>query len=155
MNKIIGRIWLDIKKYFWVAAIAVLYYVLIHSLFSVSCPLVYTTGLPCAGCGMTRAVRFLLSGHFAQAFSLNPMVFPIVFYAGYCLFCRYIIGRPIKGFMKVVIILTILLFIFYFVRMYLYFPGRTPYVYTRGNLMENHVPGYRDFILNIWQTIRH
>ncbi len=153
MIKIAGRIWLDIRKYYWVPLIAAIYYIAVHQLLSVACPLVYMTGLPCAGCGMTRAVRFVLSGHFAQAFHLNPLAFPIVFFAGYCLFCRYILGRPIKGFIRGIIILTILLFVFYFVRMYLYFPDRI--VYTRGNMLENRLPGYRDLIRNTWQAIRH
>lgn len=155
MTKIAGRIWLDVKKYFWMAVIVAIYYLLVHRFLPVACPMIFMTGIPCAGCGMTRAVRFILSGHFAQAFYLNPMAFPIVLFAGYCCFIRYLKGRPVKGFVAGIIVLCILLFIFYFVRMYLYFPGRIPYVYTTGNMMETHIPGYRDFIRNTWQEIRH
>jgi hypothetical protein len=35
-------------------------------------------GIPCAGCGMTRAFLFLGHGHFVQAFHLNPNA-PLVF----------------------------------------------------------------------------
>lgn len=35
-----------------------------------------TTGIPCPGCGMTRAFTALSHGHFAQAWALHPFVFP-------------------------------------------------------------------------------
>lgn len=36
------------------------------------CAWKHTTGLPCAGCGGTRAVSLLLAGHAVSAFTLNP-----------------------------------------------------------------------------------
>ncbi len=35
------------------------------------------TGVPCPGCGLTRAFAALAKGHFGQAFSFHPFVFPI------------------------------------------------------------------------------
>lgn len=145
----------DIRKYLWGGILAAVYYVVVHWLLPVSCPYVLMTGLPCAGCGMTRAVIFVLTGQFARAFYMNPMAFPLVLFALYCLFVRYVKGRPVKGFAVGVIILCIGLLLAYFVRMYLYFPGRVPYVYTGNNLMENHIPGYRRFIEQIWSAIVH
>ena len=38
------------------------------------CPFRLLTGLPCPGCGSTRALHQLLHGHFATAFMLNPLL---------------------------------------------------------------------------------
>lgn len=37
------------------------------------CPLKLSTGLPCAGCGGTRATLLLLHGHWADAVMANPL----------------------------------------------------------------------------------
>lgn len=37
------------------------------------CPFRRLTGIPCPGCGGTRAARLLLKGEFAQAVWLNPL----------------------------------------------------------------------------------
>jgi hypothetical protein len=37
------------------------------------CPFRVITGLTCPGCGSTRAVHQLLHGHWAAAFTLNPL----------------------------------------------------------------------------------
>ncbi len=144
------RIWRDIKKYIWCAVALAVYYVLMHILLPASCPLILTTGFPCAGCGMTRAVWFILTGQFARAFYMNPTAFVIVLFAGYCFFCRYIKGVPVKGFVVGIILVFVLLLLAYFIRMYLYFPDRVPYVYTRGNLLEQRIPGYDDFVRQVF-----
>ncbi len=39
------------------------------------CPLKWATGIPCAGCGMTRAVLALLRGDLRSALYFHPLVF--------------------------------------------------------------------------------
>lgn len=40
------------------------------------CPIKFMTGIPCPGCGMTRAVTSCLHGDFAGAFHFHPL-YPI------------------------------------------------------------------------------
>ncbi len=39
------------------------------------CPYLTLTGLACPGCGLTRAVHFLLHGDIGRAFAFNPWAF--------------------------------------------------------------------------------
>lgn len=43
------------------------------SVLPLTCILHDTTGLHCAGCGMTRAAHAVLEGRFLEAFRLNPL----------------------------------------------------------------------------------
>lgn len=51
------------------AAIAFLY------ISGIGCPIRYMTGIPCPGCGMTRAVVSLLQLQFNEAFRYHPMIY--------------------------------------------------------------------------------
>ena len=54
-----------------IAAIA-LFYAVIEA-FGVTCPILYLTGISCAGCGMSRAWLALLRGNLAGAFAFHPL----------------------------------------------------------------------------------
>lgn len=150
MGKRIGtigqRMWADMKNYKEVALIFAAYYIFTHVVFHAFCPLVMFAGLPCAGCGMTRAVFFMLTGQFARSFALNPMALPVIIFVVYCAFCRYILGKKVKGFQTGVIILCIFLLLIYIYQMVTVFPGRPPYIYTSGNFLERTVPYYREIL---------
>jgi hypothetical protein len=49
----------------------------------VMCPFALLLGLPCPGCGMTRALGHASHGHFAQAFEFNA-IWPLIL--GYLIF---------------------------------------------------------------------
>ena len=49
------------------AALAVVWY------SGIGCPILYVIGIPCPGCGMTRAVLACLRLDFAAAFRYHPM----------------------------------------------------------------------------------
>jgi hypothetical protein len=152
LRHIPARIWTDIRTHRWLipALLLLLAYIAVSRVFfSATCPFYRVLGIPCAGCGMSRAAYFALTGQFARAFYLNPLIFVIVLFAIYCFVFRYILGQAIPGFIAGLITIPILMIIFYIIRMYLYFPDRVPYVYNYGNLLEQSIPGYRDFIMRI------
>ena len=59
------------KEYQAIAAIIVFY--LILEWFGITCPILYVTGVSCAGCGMSRAWLSLLRLDLAAAFSYHPL----------------------------------------------------------------------------------
>ncbi len=138
--------WKDLWNYKEVILIFAAYYIIMHVVFNAFCPLVLTTGLPCAGCGMTRAVFFMITGQFSRSFRLNPMALPVILFAAYSIFTRYILNKKVKGFKIGIIILCAGMLIAYIYRMVTVFPNRPPYVYTANNLMEKCIPYYREIL---------
>ena len=122
------------------------YYAVVHLVFHVFCPMVMFTGLPCAGCGMTRAVFFLLTGQLERSWRMHPMAAFVLLFLGYCMVMRYGLGRRIKGFKICVAVLCLCLFAVYVYRMSVLFPNRSPYVYTPGNFLEKRFPVYREIL---------
>lgn len=57
------------------AAVIAVYHVDPSSGRTVWCPYRAVTGMPCPGCGMTRAVHFLMHADVVRAFSYNPLLF--------------------------------------------------------------------------------
>ena len=51
------------------------YWTVTHLLFDRFCPMQILLGLPCPGCGMTRALGLVLTGQFAAAWRLQPPVY--------------------------------------------------------------------------------
>lgn len=150
MRDAIPVIWMRIKQDIrqhgaGVLAVVVMYFVM-HALFGAFCPSVIVTGFPCPGCGMTRAVLYLLKGQFLRSWALNPAAGLWVLWALWFVFERYIRGRKCKGFTWALIGIALFMIAVYIVRMIRYFPDKPPYVYTRNNLFSRIVPGYRDII---------
>lgn len=157
VKEIINRIGKDLKEFLWAGVVFLIYYLIVHSLYDAFCPLLVTTGIPCAGCGLTRAALYLLQGQLARAAYINPSIFLIIIFLLYCGYFRYIKGSKIKGFSIGLAMLVVSMLVIYFCRMYLYFPERVPYVYHRNNVLAGEIPGYSDWIsrtLNQIQTWR-
>lgn len=154
MNEIINRIRKDLKEFVWAGIVFVVYYLIVHTIYDAFCPLLVVTGIPCAGCGLTRAALYLLQGRLPQAAYINPSIFLIILFLLYCGYFRYIKGSKIKGFHVVLAILIICMLGIYICRMYLYFPERVPYVYHSNNVLAGKIPGYSDWINQIIDRMR-
>lgn len=133
MKAVWGRIAADIRAYGIVIVALPVYVTLLNLLFHAVCPFIVFCGIPCPGCGISRATAYFLTGRWSQAWQMNPMIFPIMLVAFYFGWNRYLLGRKAKGIKAIIAALFALLVIVYIVRMYLYFPNRAPYVYTADN----------------------
>ena len=128
-------VYADFRKCRVALAVLILYTAAVNLLFHAFCPMVIVCGLPCPGCGLSRAALCVLTGRWRQAWQLNPMIFPIAAAACYFAWNRYIRRRRAAGMTAVIAALAVMLLAVYAVRMYLYFPNRIPYVYTADNML--------------------
>lgn len=140
------RIKKDIKQYGTGLLAAVALYFFVHAVSKAFCPSVLVTGFPCPGCGMTRAVLYLLKGQFARSWALNPAGIFWVIWALWFAFERYVRGRRPKILGWAACGIVLFMVTAYLVRMNLYFPDRPPYVYTRDNLFARLLPGYEKVV---------
>ena len=126
-----------------------IYYQIVHSVFDAFCPLRVFMGIPCAGCGLTRAAIYLLQGRVSGAMYMNPSIFPILFFLLYCGYFRYIRGTAVKRFGLLLGLLVAGMLVIYGCRMYRYFPDRAPYVYQSNNAAARWIPGYDQWMRKI------
>lgn len=145
-REILKRIGTDLKEYGWALAGILVCYVLIHAVFDAFCPFLILTGIPCAGCGLTRAFLFLICGQFQRAVSMNPSILPVMVFALYFVFFRYILGKRVKGLKAWLLVLALFMLAVYGYRMWKYFPDRIPYVYKENNILSRCLPGYEKFV---------
>ena len=74
--------------------IAVSFYLLIMLLLTGNtCIIRGLTGIPCPGCGMTRAFGCLLRGQWSLSFQMHPMLLPWLAYFLYLFVTHYWIGK--------------------------------------------------------------
>ena len=79
----------------------------------IGCPILFLTGIPCAGCGMCRAVFFLFQGQFAAAAAYHPLSFLMPFFSAAWFFR----GRISSRWRKILMTFAVFLFtVTYFFR---------------------------------------
>lgn len=155
MRSIWERIRNDITIYRRGAAALLFYYAAARIIFRAFCPMVIVTGLPCPGCGLSRAVWYLLTGQFARSFAMHPMAVWWLLLIVYFAVNRYVTGRgvtkPFLAFLTVVCMATVIVYAY---RMLTLFPDRPPMSYTGRNLLERWIPGYRRSVVSFFRLCR-
>lgn len=146
----LGRIWKDIRTYWPFALVFIVYDALVQLVFGAFCPIAVVAGLPCPGCGMTRAVFFFATGQFERGWAMNPIGIGWLILAVYFCVMRYWFGKSARGLMEAGGVLIVCMVVFYVFRMSRYFPGDAPLCYTEGCLLERAVPGYRSFVFRFF-----
>ena len=86
------------------------------------CPFWIVTGLPCPGCGLTRAGLMVIRGEFADAVKTNLTIFLWIPFLVYGIIARYFIKVWQKKFKGILIILLLITLLYYGVRMVWIFP---------------------------------
>lgn len=137
MRRALKLLWKDIKDIKWAIIIIIAYFALGRYFLYSLCPMVMVTGLPCPGCGLTRAGFALLRLDLAGAYRIHPFIYPIAGYIAVFGWNRYIMGRRMGKKLKAgLIVLMALVILFYGWRMWMYFPGEPPMSYYERNLVR-------------------
>ncbi len=132
----------NMKVYVWFVLFAALYLAFFAIVFpgEPNCLIKRTFGIPCPGCGMSRAAWSLLTFRFQDALFYHPLIVLMPFLAIILLFRNLPRIQPIyrsKWFWGSVVALF---FIVYAIRMYLYFPDTAPMDYYNQSLLERLLP---------------
>lgn len=142
MRAVFNRIFQDIRKFRTAALVFAVYNIVIRKIFGAFCPQLIITGFPCAGCGMTRAVFYILTSRFERGLRLNPAaVFWIVFLVWYG-WNRYVRGIRPKNAMRWLGMVGVVTLLIYLYRMANFFPGDPPMVYYRNNIIRRLIRIY-------------
>jgi len=98
-----------------------------YYIFDMRCIIRILIGVPCPGCGMSRAIYSLFRGNIAEAFHFHPL-FPLV---PFILLAITDILDNKKTKKIIIIVISVLFFAVYIIRMYLYFPYIQPMVLNK------------------------
>lgn len=112
-----------------------------------------TLGIPCPGCGMTRAFANLLAGHYKESFAMNPL-WPLVLAAVVLMLYIRLTAKTLafkqwlltKRGSQLLVSLVILIFLVYIVRMVLLFPHTEPMTMNEKALWPQL---YKIFIIHL------
>ena len=136
MKNIINRVWSDLKK-FWIAILLFLIWnVTIRKIFHAFCPSLIITGFPCAGCGMTRAIFYMLTGRFIRSMKLNPAAPLWILFFLWFFWNRYVRDKYQKSTMFWLGVVCMVTLFIYTYRMIYKFPGDPPMVYYPNNILR-------------------
>lgn len=113
-----------------------LYCVLTTKFLGSACPLYLIFGIPCPGCGMTRAWISLLGGDIAKAFYFHPAFFAAAIVAVCVILCGI---KPKLKKSKVItgiyLVLCVAFLSAYIYRMIVFFPNEEPINYNENSLL--------------------
>ena len=135
VKKIAARIRKDLFQYRTALFAVAGYFLFMHVGCNAGCPSVCLTGFPCPACGLTRAARLLFCAKFAEAYRMNPMIYPMILFLCAFFFYRYILGRKLPHVAAWGAVLLIACIVIYIYRMLTQFPGEAPMGYYRENLL--------------------
>lgn len=110
-------------------SIAVICFVL--AILHIGCPIKFTTGISCPGCGMTRAVLSVLQLDFKAAIYYHPLFLLTPFMLALFLFEYYI---PVKVY-KIAWIIIIMLFLITYIIRLLFTPNNVVNVDINNGIM--------------------
>ncbi len=115
LRSILNRVWKDVKNNGVCIVIVALCLIIINYIFGTVCPVALIFGVPCPGCGMTRAAAALLHGQPGQAMSYNAAIYVWIMYVVYWFTDRYIFENKRKKLSTALLIIVCLVTITYYV----------------------------------------
>jgi hypothetical protein len=133
---------------FFLALLAIVFFLLFFSeIFGTSCYVSSMIGIPCPGCGSTRALLLLLQGDVIDALRMHPLIFvtlslfAVIPGFSFLQFFMRKRGRELRlplspGAVNVIFVLLAAAYlVLYAIRMILYFPHTEPMLFNEYSLL--------------------
>lgn len=143
--EITGRIKKDVSGYALGIILCGIYIGIMTAAFGAVCPARIFTGLPCPGCGLSRAALLMARGELAASLKMHPMLLYLLACTAWGFYVRYFTACPgkYKKYGEILLIAGVFLFIaVYIVRIRRYFPDQPPMVYEPDNMMSRIFPAW-------------
>ncbi len=127
----------DIVRKYWLGmAISLLVLSIVDYIFNTVCISTILFGVPCPACGMTRAAKLLLTGHFARSFQMHPLLLLVVLEAVFYLIIKAKLPENRLLPNASLILCLAIIVCFYIYRMWVYYPYAEPLVYRPDNYLR-------------------
>ncbi len=133
----------DLKTVALIGSGLLVLFTIMYVTFGTNCISVWLTGMPCPGCGLTRAGLAVLRFDFVEAWEMNPFIYAIGVYVVVVLIYRYLFNKKWKFVNMCGIIIAIAMCIYYIYRMKNGFPTEKPVDYHQHNLLTQLITWYR------------
>ena len=143
----------DIKNLYKPAIAIGVFVVLFELLFHKICPSRLLWGVPCPGCGITRAMLLFFQGRFAEATRMHPFWIVVVIGTIVALGERYLIQdeerykKINKINEKILFVVLLACLVYYAYRMKTMYPNHEPMIYEKDNL-SNWMKQFMDHFKN-------
>lgn len=109
---------------------------LMKLIFGMVCPMRIFIGLPCPGCGLTRAFILLLKGDIAGSIRMHPLLLPVMAGVFLYLYQRYSLASYNKAIQLYCVFCIVAVFMVYISRMIFVFPYSPPMLYESQNMVH-------------------
>lgn len=129
------KIYHDIKQYYVLFLVLGVYVLVAYLVKFPICPIRAIWGMPCPGCGITRAVMSILKMDYLYAWNLHPFSYLIIFSAVLWFVGRYLTNWKMKWFEYYATGIGVGMLIFYLYRMICFYPNLEPMVYNHSSLL--------------------
>lgn len=124
-----------LKKYIIPISAIIFFYIFLRLLgIETNCYFKAILGIPCPGCGLTRAYLALLKGNLKEAFYYHPLFIVPVIVIIYILISKI---RKYKNNMKFWLGICALFIVTWIIRMVLLFPSHEPMVFYKAALFPS------------------
>lgn len=126
----------DIRHYCKGVLLAAAYIAAVSGILGLPvCPMVYVTGFPCPGCGMTRAALLFFRGDFTGAYRMHPFFYILLSATLLAAVLRYLCLKNISWMKYLVVAIALASIVFYIYRMWHLFPDIEPMVYYDKSIL--------------------
>lgn len=117
--------------------IVVIFFLIINHFTGTICLLNAITGIPCPGCGLTRAGVLALQGRFTESFTMHPLLFPALAVMAFMfIYITLLKKKPSKLFYTIIALCLILFVGLYIWRMATLFPDTPPMTINENSLLR-------------------
>ena len=103
--------------------------------FQTVCPMRLLTGLPCPGCGLTRAFLAFFSGNPAKAWSCHPLFAAVLIGIPLFAILRYITPEHFRFFRLYAALVLAAAILLYLYRMATLFPDTEPMLFYKDDML--------------------